>query len=183
MAKSSWANIVRGGPPVVEKPKPVIIKPPPKVSFYAFCADCGAEAGVCKRCDKWAVYLDGLCGCCYAMSIPSDWMCKGYADASREAHKIPFKCDACRKVRPWRWEDDKEIVSYSYERGCFCHPLSPTNVIRIARYRLASGTTPEQREAEARAAYEKEMKFSGDKEEAEQIYKSFFEKKIEARIC
>ena len=171
MATHTWADITR----VKSATKPQAPKAEPKVVFHAFCADCGKEADVCRRCDKsFAVYEDGLCGRCLVSTIPSDSMCKGYMDASREAHKIPYKCGSCRKARPWRWEEDKEVVSYSYVQSCFCHKLSPTNVIRVARWRIAGQVSEEQRKAEAMAAYDKEMKFSGNCAEAAAIYKSFF---------
>jgi hypothetical protein len=154
----------------------IVSSPKAKVVFHSFCADCGAEADACESCDTNAIYEDGLCGSCYVRSIPSDSMCKGYMDASRNAEKIPFKCASCRQSNPWRWEDEKEIVGYSYEPMCFCHPLSPTNVIRIATYRTI-GLKPtdfKKRHAEAQAASDKEMAFSGSYGEALQVYHSFF---------
>jgi hypothetical protein len=102
-------------------------------------------------------------------------MCKGYMDASKNAEKIPFKCTSCRQSNPWRWEDEKEIVGYSYEPMCFCHPLSPTNVVRIAQHRSVIQSSPfKKRNAEAQAAFNKEMAFSGNYAEAIPIYRSFF---------
>lgn len=181
----SWSSIARG--PVAATPlKPVATplktKPIPKVTFHAFCEDCGKEADVCRRCQELAVYENGLCGSCFSYNIPSDSMCQGYVDAARSARKIPYKCTHCRTERPWRWENDKEVVSYHYVQGCICHKLSPTNVIRMAARRSVGPkpTDPAQRAAEAWAAYEKEMKFSGDAEEAAILYKSFFKDEVDA---
>lgn len=175
----SWASIVRGKevekkvvPVKAPAPKPVVQKP------QALCVDCGKAADICWRCgsDKKGVYLDGLCAVCLVMETPSESMCGGYMDAARESFKIPMKCGPCRAKKPWRWVDDKEVVSYRYEKGCFCHPLSKHNVIRFATYRRVgeTPTDPKQREEEAMAAFQVEMKFSGELHEAMEIYRSFF---------
>lgn len=175
----SWASVVRGKevekkvePVKAPAPKPVVQKPRP------LCVDCGKGADMCRRCgsDKMGVYLDGLCAVCLVMETPSEWMCGGYMDAARESTKIPMKCGPCRAKKPWRWVDDKEVVSYRYEPGCFCHPLSKHNVVHIPIYRRVgeTPTDPKQREEEAMAAFQKEMKFSGELHEAIEIYTSFF---------
>lgn len=171
----TWAQIVRGKP-TLNPEAPVWLPQKPKVVFHAFCADCGNEADVCRRCEKLAVYDLGLCGRCFSYNMPSDSMCLGYVRASEEAEKIPFKCSPCRSASPWHWEDDKEIVSYDYVQSCFCHELSPTNVIRIARYRSLGKkhTDPVKRADEALEAYKKELKFSGNHAEALKIYASFY---------
>ena len=164
----SWSSIVRGPAAVSSAPEAVAMKP--KVVFHPFCADCGNDADVCRQCDKLAVYQDGLCGHCFSYNMPSDSMCMGYVKASNEAEKIPFKCSACSAAF---WEDDKEIVSYDYVPMSFSFPVSPINVIRIARYRMKRAD-PYQRATEARAAYDKELSFSGNQEEAFKIYNSFY---------
>ena len=178
----SWASVVRGK----EVEKKVVVKAPPPqrqrqpkpVKPYILCVDCGKAADICRRCGSstQAVYLDGMCAVCLVMETPSEWMCGGYMDAARESTSIPFKCEPCRTKKPWRWVDDKEIVSYRYEGGCRCHPVSKHNVIRFATYRRvgAEPTNHKQREEEAMAAFNKEMKFSGELDEAMEIYRSFF---------
>lgn len=170
----SWSSIVKGSAAAAVPVASVSAQAAEtKVVFHPFCADCGEEADVCRHCDKLAVYQDGLCGHCFSYNMPSDSMCTGYVKASNEAEKIPFKCSACCSARPWNWEDDKEIVSYDYVPMSFSFPVSPTNVIRIARYRMKRAD-PSQRATEARAAYDKELSFSGNYAEALKIYTSFY---------
>ena len=144
--------------------------------MHVFCSDCGQEADVCRRCDKLAVYQNSLCGRCFSWSMPSESMCQGYVEAAASAEKIPFKCSPCRAKKPWRWQDNKEIVDYRYVPMSFSFPVSPTNVIRIPRYRAIGSkpTDPLQRADEARAAYEKELSFSGNVAEALNLYVSFY---------
>jgi hypothetical protein len=84
---------------------------------------------------------------------------------------VPQTCTGCRQKNPWRIEDHLQVVGFSYDRSCFCHPFGPDNVVRGARYRYIrlgeTGPDHSVRVAEADAAYEKEMAFSGDKEKAE----------------
>ena len=170
----SWASIVRGKEvEVVKTPEPTrkAQKPQP------LCTDCGELADICRSCgsDKLAVYEEGYCAVCLIEMTPSESMCGGYMNAAREANKIPFKCSPCRDKKPWSWADNKEIVKYKYQQSCFCHKLSKDNVIRSPIYRIvAEHTDPMQREKEAMAAFQKEMKFSGQLNEAVEIYRSFF---------
>ena len=84
----SWASVV-GSLPSVALQKP-------KVVFHPFCADCGHEAEVCRRCSKWAVHEDGLCGSCVSANTPSDSMCIGLIHLANAAPKQPFLCERCR---------------------------------------------------------------------------------------
>lgn len=170
---TSWSDIVRGySLPTLT----VVPTPPPQVIFHPFCADCGNEADVCQRCNKLAVYESGLCGHCFSSNMDSEWMCEGYCRASDEAEKIPFKCGPCRLANPWSWFADKEIVAYRYEKTCREDPITPRSVIRVPTYRLRGLVYPYsyERAMEAKAAYEKELAFSGDQKEAFRIYNSFY---------
>lgn len=139
------------------------------------CTDCGSAADICHQCKKLAVYDRGLCGRCFSSRLDSESMCMGYVRASEAAETIPFQCAPCRARRPWHWEDDKEVVEYRYVPMCFCHPLSPSNVIRIAQYRRrGTAADPSKREEEAMAAFNKEMRFSGNAAEALTLYTSFY---------
>jgi hypothetical protein len=171
----SWVSIVKGKE-VAPLPVKAAEKPKPKPKPQPLCVDCGANAMVCRYCRKAPVFEGDECVICLVMNTPSEEMCGGWMNAARRSDKIPYKCKPCHKAKPWRWTDGTEIVSYIYERSCFCHRLSPTNVIRSPVYRRIEGkpTDSEQREEEAMAAYKYEMKFSGDEVEAFDIYRSFF---------
>lgn len=96
-----------------------------------------------------------------------------------DASSYPEKASICSSCQTKRSKPKREIVEYRYERSCFCHPLSPTNVVHVGVYRtLKDGkkTDPAQREKEAMAAYEKELAFSGSEAEAKMVYASFFDK-------
>jgi hypothetical protein len=68
------------------------------------------------------------------------------------------------------------VFAYWYWQADNSKPLSPSNVYRIPRFRkLDEGPNdPVGRADEALAAYNEEMKFSGDEEEALKIYVSFY---------
>jgi hypothetical protein len=86
---------------------------------------------------------------------------------------IPQTCSGCREKHPWRPEDSVELTGFSYEKSCFCHPLSPTNVVYVKRHRYIrlgqAKSSPEQVAAWAEAAYAKEMEFSGETKRAEAV--------------
>ncbi len=86
---------------------------------------------------------------------------------------IPQTCTACREKHPWRQEDSVEVTGYSYEKSCFCHPLSPTNVVYVKKHRYIrlgeAKSTPEVVATRAQAAYDVEMAFSGKAERAEAV--------------
>lgn len=171
----SWASIVKAKQ---EAPLPLkaVEKPKPKPKPQPLCADCGAHAMVCRYCRNAPVYLGDECVICLVMNTPSESMCGGWMSAARRSDKIPYKCKPCYTKKRWEWTDGTEVVKYIYEKGCFCHPLSPTNVIRSPVYRRVEEkpTDPKKREEEAMAAYKYEMKFSKDEVEAFDIYRSFF---------
>lgn len=145
-----------------------------QVHFHPFCKDCGKDADVCANCKKNAVYKNNLCGSCFSWGMNGESMCDGYVRASEEAELIPFKCKDCRLAKPWDWRDDKEIYVYTYEKTCREDPVSPHSVIRVPHYRRKAYLDPGARAEEALEAYNKEMTFSGDKEIAHRIFRSFY---------
>jgi hypothetical protein len=86
---------------------------------------------------------------------------------------IPQTCSACREEHPWRQEDSLEVTGFSYEKSCFCHPLSPTNVVYVSKNRYIrlgeAKSSTEEVAARAKAAYEVEMAFSGKVVRAEAV--------------
>jgi hypothetical protein len=79
---------------------------------------------------------------------------------------VPHACLSCLERNPWREEDHVQVTGFSYERMSFSFPLSPSNVVRVNHWRFIrvgeAPPAPSVRAAEAQAAYEKEMAFSGD---------------------
>lgn len=142
------------------------------VFFWAFCEDCGGQVEICHLCQKTATYrMSNYCKdcnervCCFH-SI------EHYEDEN-PSQKALYLCTGCTEARD---QASAEVFSYWYWPADRSEPLSPTNVYRVPRFRrLGEGTTdPVERADEARAAYDEEMKFSGDEEEALKIYVSFY---------
>jgi hypothetical protein len=75
-----------------------------------------------------------------------------------------------------RYQASAVVWSYWYWPADNTKPVSPTNVYRVPRFRSVHEGPMDSvsRADEARAAYDEEMKFSGDEEEALKIYASFY---------
>jgi hypothetical protein len=163
-----------------EPPRPP--SPPPKKQ-WATCEDCGeTQLHVCEHCEKRVVhkFVSPYCDDCdlfESTGCPEcdaelDWPCLAEVDPKKEEL---FLCKDCHKNRDM---DKSHIWSYWYWPANRDEPLSPTNVYRIPRYRPVSEgpSDPVARADEAMAAYNEELKFSGDQEEALKIYTSFYQR-------
>jgi hypothetical protein len=141
------------------------------VFFHAFCEDCGDEVNVCRTCTKKPTYrmLDQCKDC-------DEQFCCSYAEEHHQddpSVKALYLCTKCEEARS---QASAEVFSYWRWPADSSKPLSPSNVYRAPRFRMVGeGTTdPVERADEARAAYDEEMKFSGNEEEALKIYVSFY---------
>lgn len=141
------------------------------IFFYAFCEDCGAEVRPCQLCQKTSSCgLSNYCNDCKEMTCCSHAI-QHYQDDP--TIKAVFLCNNCEYARD---QASAEVWSYWYWPADRDEPLSPTNVYRIPRFRPVSEgpTDPVERADEALAAYNIEMKFSGNEDEALKIYVSFY---------
>ncbi len=139
--------------------------------MHVFCEDCGSEVDPCGYCNKRRSRgMGSYCDDCY-----HDF---GYAHQNFYPNdpevKPLFLCKPCEGLRK---SLTQEVVGYLRWAADFVNPLSPTNVQRHPQYRTIGDkpTDRKQREEEAQAAYDEEMAFSGNEEEAKKIYASFFE--------
>jgi hypothetical protein len=141
------------------------------VFFHAFCEDCGKGVNVCRTCVKTRSKLfsdrckscdENYC-CCYAEEHYHD-------DPSVKAL---YLCEDCEESRD---QASAVVHSYWYWPADNTKPLSPTNVYRVPRFRKFDEGPMDavSRADEALAAYEEEMKFSSNEEEALKIYTSFY---------
>ena len=186
----SWASVARGPTPLVpaayleaernriNKIKMVWKEMDEKYSLPPQCWHCDQNADLCAECvhqKSWMpthelqpVMKNGLCG------QHGGWGRGGEPYALRYAKMteiMPQTCSSCRAHNPWLVEDHVQVTGFSYEKMSFSFPLSPTNVVRVNHWRFIrlGQSKPEAsvRAAEAQAAYEKEMAFSGDTEQAD----------------
>ena len=155
-------------------------KPPPS------CYYCGASADVCPKCVKTCSYYPawglqpvlrkGLCAQHHSYGVPHAFFNKNMQEF------MPQTCSSCREKHPWRQEDSLEVTGFSYEKSCFCHPLSPINVVYVNKHRYIrlgeAKSTPEVVVARAQAAYDVEMAFSGKAERAEIVRKTILENNL-----
>ena len=90
-------------------------------------------------------------------------------------HEREVRCFLGMEIIPSR-EVHQEIYGYEYVRACLCCPLSPTNVIRypVLLDKHGDGMPDWKRKYQAKLAYTKELKFSGNKKKALILYTSFF---------
>lgn len=142
------------------------------VFFWAFCEDCGGHVEICHLCQKTATYrMSTYCKDCEEKVCC--WHSIEHYEDENPSKKALYLCTTCTEARD---QASAEVFSYWYWAADTTKPLSPTNVYRVPRFRkLGEGTTdPVERADEARAAYDEEMKFSGDEEEALKIYVSFY---------
>lgn len=175
----SWSSVVRSGLPAAPAAPPASVlrasapewKPPPP------CYYCGSAADVCPKCVNTCSYYPawglqpvlgkGLCAEHHSYGVPHAFFNKKMAEF------MPQTCSSCREKHPWRQEDSLEVTGFSYEKSCFCHPLSPTNVVYVNKHRYIrlgeAKSTPEMVAARAQAAYEVEMAFSGKAARAEAV--------------
>ena len=141
------------------------------VFFHAFCEDCGNEVRVCRVCTKTrSTFLSDKCKDC------NEKFCCHYAEEHYQddpSVKALYLCEDCETNR---YQASAVVCSYYRWPADSSQPLSPTNVYRTPRFRaLTEGPMDAvSRADEARAAYDEEMKFSGDEEEALKIYVSFY---------
>jgi hypothetical protein len=182
----SWASVARGPAPSVEmtpeqkrinKIKTIWKEMDENHDLHPCCWHCGQSADLCPECvsqKSWMpshtlqpVMKNGFC------SGHGGWGRGGQPYALRYAKMLeimPQTCSSCRLHKPWRVEDHVQVTGFSYEKMSFSFPLSPTNVVRINHWRFIRLGEPQPeasvRAAEAQAAYEKEMAFSGSVEEA-----------------
>jgi hypothetical protein len=141
------------------------------VYFHAFCEDCGDDVRTCRVCVKTRTnFLSDKCSSCYE-NYCCHWAEQQYQDDP--SVKALYLCESCEENR---YQASAEVWSYWYWPADRDEPLSPTNVYRVPRFRSVSEGTndPVERANEALAAYNEEMKFSGDEEEALKIYTSFY---------
>lgn len=123
--------------------------------MIAYCEDCGAGILTCVSCGKQRETVAEECDDCYQGNPPSN---------------PSFFCFTC-KPRTLNWE----VFKIQYESLTSGEALSPTTVHRTPLYRsFITPTDPLVRAAEARAAFDEEMNFTGDIEEATQIYRRFY---------
>jgi hypothetical protein len=188
----SWASVARSGLPQAPAPSALpkaasglraeapAWTPPPR------CYYCGSAADTCTKCvdqRSWMpshtlkpVLRDGRCADHHRYGVPH-----AFFNAKMEEF-IPQTCTACREKHPWRQEDSVEVTGFSYQNSCFCHPLSPTNVVYVLKHhyiRLGeTKSSPEQVAAWAEAAYAKEMEFSGETKRAEAVKKAVLENNL-----
>jgi hypothetical protein len=183
----SWASVARAGLPVAPAPAVSVLraeapewKPPPS------CYYCGASADVCPKCVNTCSYYPawglqpvlgkGLCAQHHSYGVPHAFFNKKMAEF------MPQTCSSCREKHPWRQEDSVEVTGFSYEKSCFCHPLSPINVVYVNKHhyiRLGEAkSTPEVVAARAQAAYDVEMAFSGKEARAEVVRKTILENNL-----
>lgn len=141
------------------------------VFFYAFCEDCGEQVNTCQHCCNTTV--DGIskfCKDCKEITCCSHAIqnCMGYPLV-----KPLYLCEGCKETR---YQASQQVWSYCYRPADINRSLSPTNVYRVPLFRPVSEgpTDPVERADEALAAYNEEMKFSGNEEEALKIYVSFY---------
>ncbi len=141
------------------------------VYFHAFCEDCGDDVQTCRVCVKTrAKFLSDKCSSC------DENFCCHYAEEHYQddpSVKALYLCENCETNR---YQASAVVCSYWYWPADNTQPLSPTNVYRVPRFRNIDEAPmdSESRAEEARAAYDEEMKFSGDEEEALKIYVSFY---------
>lgn len=144
-----------------------------RVVMHVFCEDCGEEVRVCQCCEmRGADSLSGLCGECYTET--------SYYGAFYKPDTSEMKpCFVCPPCQYERQQISAQVWSYWYWPADSSKPLSPTNVYRVPRFRAVSEgpTDPVERADEALAAYNEELKFSGNQEEAFKIYNSFYNRK------
>lgn len=185
----SWASVARSALPVEPSvaPKPFVLRAeapiwtPPPACYY-----CGSAADVCAKCvdqRSWMpshplkpVLRKGLCADHHAYGVPHAFFNKKMEEF------MPQTCSSCRSKHPWRQEDSVEVTGFSYEKSCFCHPLSPINVVYVKKHRYIrlgeAKSTPEVVAARAQAAYDVEMAFSGKAERAEVVRKTILENNL-----
>lgn len=158
------------------------------VVFHAFCQDCGREVKACWRCEKRrAEDQGGACRTCW-----NSFACPQPDDPTDPSVPCMIICEQCDKQRVlmnmypdwdcWKNQDlhdnEKEVWRYNYKAACRCCPLSPTNVVRTPRFVETQFQRPTEiwnRKADARRAFEEEMKFSGNAAQALLVYSSFFQ--------
>jgi len=173
----SWASVVRGPEPEameterqrINKVKQIWAEMDKKHGLRPRCWYCSQDADVCPECVKHpGAGLQPVMknGCC---AQHGGWGQEGQPYALRYVKMediLPQTCSSCRSRHPWLVEDHVQVTGFSYERMSFSFPLSPTNVVRVNHWRFIrvgqSKPEPPVRVAEAQAAYEKEMAFSGD---------------------
>lgn len=142
------------------------------VFFHAFCEDCGKDVNACRVCVKTRAKLfSDKCKDC------EENYCCHYAEQhyhEKEPEvKALYLCEGCEESR---YQASAVVCSYFRWAADSSQPLSPTNVYRVPRFRkIDEGPMDDvSRAEEALAAYDEEMKFSGNEEEALKIYSSFY---------
>lgn len=167
----SFADVIRVAKPACEH----------KETFHAFCECCGLEVKPCTFCFTRPEFINSWCRECYNNYHPIH----GFTPYPAETPH--FFCGKCEKwndlkgIYGWEMpslESRFEIVGYTYKPYCKSCPLSPSNYIRqpyVSPIISNIRPTPELwRTSHAGHAYTEEMKFSGNKVEALQLWFSFF---------